>query len=140
MKRSGEYRKIARESLKNNWGMAVIVCLLISAVDGALCATGFGSIISLLITGPVLVALIIFFEKMINKQSSTYEDFFRSCADNFIENMTAYLVRTLYTLLWSLLFVIPGIIKSYSYAMTMYIKSKQPSLGSQRRRITHEQS
>lgn len=34
--------------------------------------------------------------------------------------------RTLYTFLWSLLFVIPGIIASYRYAMTPYILAEFP--------------
>ena len=34
----------------------------------------------------------------------------------------------LYTLLWSLLFIIPGIIASYSYAMTGYILAEHPEM------------
>lgn len=34
----------------------------------------------------------------------------------------------LYTFLWSLLFIIPGIIKQYSYAMTPYILAENPDL------------
>ena len=34
----------------------------------------------------------------------------------------------LYTFLWSLLFVIPGLIKSYSYSMTPYILAEHPEL------------
>ena len=34
----------------------------------------------------------------------------------------------LYTFLWSLLFIIPGIVKSYSYAMTPYILLDRPEL------------
>lgn len=37
-------------------------------------------------------------------------------------------LRSLYVLLWSLLLFIPGIIASYSYAMTGYILAEQPSL------------
>ena len=33
-----------------------------------------------------------------------------------------------YTLLWTLLFAIPGIIKSYSYAMTPYILAENPDM------------
>ncbi|MBR5247351.1 MAG: hypothetical protein IKV27_00130, partial [Lachnospiraceae bacterium] len=40
---------------------------------------------------------------------------------------TRFLVG-LYTLLWSLLFVIPGIMASYSYAMTGYILAEHPEL------------
>jgi len=37
-------------------------------------------------------------------------------------------LKTLYCLLWSLLFIIPGIIASYSYAMTGYILAEHPEL------------
>lgn len=41
---------------------------------------------------------------------------------------TARLLRGLYVLLWSLLFIIPGIIAGYSYAMTEYILAEHPEL------------
>ena len=34
----------------------------------------------------------------------------------------------LYTLLWTLLFIIPGLIKTYSYAMTPYILAENPGM------------
>ena len=37
-------------------------------------------------------------------------------------------LRTLYLLLWTLLFVIPGIIKEYSYAMSYYILAEHPEM------------
>lgn len=37
-------------------------------------------------------------------------------------------LKTLYTFLWSLLFIIPGIIANYSYAMTGYILADHPEL------------
>lgn len=37
-------------------------------------------------------------------------------------------LKTLYCFLWSLLFIIPGIIASYSYAMTGYILAEHPDL------------
>ncbi len=40
----------------------------------------------------------------------------------------ARLLRGVYVLLWSLLFIIPGIIASYSYAMTTYILAENPEL------------
>jgi hypothetical protein len=38
------------------------------------------------------------------------------------------LLQTVYTVLWSLLLVIPGIIKSYSYAMTSFILKDEPEM------------
>jgi len=40
----------------------------------------------------------------------------------------ARLLQSIYTLLWSLLFIIPGIVASYSYAMTGYILAEHPEL------------
>lgn len=40
-------------------------------------------------------------------------------------------LRDLYILLWSLLFLIPGIIKSYEYAMIPYILAERPDLETQ---------
>ena len=38
------------------------------------------------------------------------------------------LLKTVYVLLWTLLFIIPGIVASYSYAMTNYILAETPEL------------
>lgn len=40
----------------------------------------------------------------------------------------AYLLIFVYTLLWIMLFIIPGIVKSYSYALTPYILADHPEL------------
>ena len=40
----------------------------------------------------------------------------------------ARLLQTLYILLWSLLFIIPGIIAAYSYSMTGYILADNPDM------------
>ena len=40
----------------------------------------------------------------------------------------ARLLQSVYILLWSLLFIIPGIVAAYSYAMTSYILAENPEL------------
>ena len=57
------------------------------------------------------------------KVSDLFSQFHR-LGEGFVMNF----LMALYTLLWSLLFVIPGIIKSYSYAMTPYIMAEHPAL------------
>ncbi len=47
---------------------------------------------------------------------------------NWKTTTAARFLRGLYTFLWSLLFIIPGIIASYSYAMTGYILAEHPEL------------
>mgnify|MGYP001127432324 CR=1 FL=1 len=45
---------------------------------------------------------------------------------NFSNNMVAGILVPIFTFLWSLLFFIPGIVKSFSYAMTFYILNDHP--------------
>lgn len=40
-----------------------------------------------------------------------------------------YILRQLFTMLWMLLLIVPGVIKSYSYAMTMFIAKDNPQMG-----------
>lgn len=48
---------------------------------------------------------------------------------NYGKTLGTMLLMAIYVWLWSLLFLIPGIIKSYSYAMTPFILNDEPELG-----------
>ena len=51
-----------------------------------------------------------------------------SCISNWKTTAVAKLLMNIYTFLWALLFIIPGIMASYSYAMTNYILAEHPEL------------
>lgn len=53
---------------------------------------------------------------------------FDGYTNGFQRIFTTGLLQFIYTVLWSFLFVIPGIIKSYSYSMTYYILKDNPEL------------
>lgn len=59
-----------------------------------------------------------------NAQLSDLIEGFRRFGDVFV----LHLLIGLYTFLWSLLFVIPGIVKSYSYALAPYILRDNPGM------------
>lgn len=68
-----------------------------------------------------------FANKMLNKQDASFQDLtsqFHRFGDGFVQ----MLLRNIYTALWTCLLIIPGIIASYSYAMTPYIMLDQPEL------------
>ncbi len=46
--------------------------------------------------------------------------------DRLVDGFIMNLLIAVYTFLWMLLFIIPGIVKSFSYAMTPYILSEHP--------------
>ena len=51
--------------------------------------------------------------------------------DYFGQGFLQMFLRGLYVLLWTLLFIIPGIIKEYAYAMTPFIMAEDPNLTAQ---------
>jgi len=51
---------------------------------------------------------------------------------NYRHIVGAMLLRDLFIFLWSLLFIIPGIIKFYSYRMVPYILADNPNIGASR--------
>ena len=50
---------------------------------------------------------------------------------NFKGIISTMLLRDIYTFLWTLLLIIPGIIKSYAYRMTPYILADNPNIGTE---------
>jgi len=49
---------------------------------------------------------------------------------NLKKAAAVYLKQTIYTTLWSLLFVVPGIIKAYEYSQAMYVAIDNPEMSS----------
>lgn len=47
---------------------------------------------------------------------------------SYVRNILAMLLRDLFITLWSLLFIIPGIVKTYSYRMVPYILADDPTI------------
>lgn len=60
-------------------------------------------------------------------RSVEFNDLF-SQFDRFGAGFAQRFLRNLYVTLWSLLFIIPGIVKSYAYAMTPFIMAEHPNL------------
>ena len=121
--------KMARESLKNKWGLAIgtfVVYLLINVIIQVIPIVG--PITSLIITGPFTLGLVIFSLSISRNQETKLEDIFQGF-NNFGTALGAYLLMALFTLLWTLLLLIPGIIAAISYSMTFYIIADEKSIG-----------
>ena len=115
MKTAHEFKTLARENLKGNWGVAILTSLTALALPALLnLIPAIGSIASLVITGQIAVGEIIFYSRLNKKMNVDIKDLFDGFSSNFISNFCTYLLMGLYLILWSLLFFIPGIIKSFS--------------------------
>ena len=122
-----DYRKLAWSKLKGNWGVAIAAALIYSVLMSALSA--FGGIGTLILGGALTVGLCGFYLALVRCGSAKLEEMFNNITSDFVSRMLAYILYSIYVALWSLLFVIPGIVKSYSYAMTFYILRDNPGIG-----------
>lgn len=64
---------------------------------------------------------------LVDRLEGSFENLFAYFSD-WKTTVAARFLQSIYILLWSLLFIIPGIIASYSYAMTEYILAEHPEL------------
>jgi uncharacterized membrane protein len=119
-----ELKNRAKQALDGNWGSAIIAFLLYYIIVSFLSTTGVGSFV----TGLITVGYISFFTNLLRGNKLTIEGSLAAITENVGTKFVATLLVMLYTFLWSLLFIIPGIIKSYSYAMTSYILLDRPEL------------
>ena len=155
--RSSDYRRIAREKLSGNWGISVGIALVASILGGLVSSSGnasflfnenllvfmppeiltllaaigvTASLLSLaqfLISGVVQLGYVQFLLKQYKNGTGDFADLF-SQFNRFGQGFAQMFLRGLYIFLWSLLFVIPGIIKTYSYAMTPFIMAENPHM------------
>ena len=83
---------------------------------------------TLLITGPMTLGLAYFSLSIARGQYAQLQQIFDGF-NNFGTALGAYLLMLIFTLLWMLLLIIPGIIAALSYAMTFYIIADDPNIG-----------
>ncbi len=90
--------------------------------------TSFSSLFSLLVAPVVIVGATKYFLNFSNGTSFGTDDF-KFAFDNYFKILCSMLWMELFEMLWSLLFIIPGIIKSVAYSFTPYILAENPNVG-----------
>lgn len=87
----------------------------------------------ILVGFPLFVGLVNSFKKLLTTgDDRVTENEFKIGFGNWLHHVWGYLLRSIFTFLWSLLFLIPGIVKSLAYAMTNYILVDYPELSANR--------
>ena len=120
-----ELKANAKAQIKGKIGVLFLITLIIGLISGA------ASAVLSLIPGGSLVASIIITPAFTLSVYRVYVNLFKGAApqvkdafcgfDDFWAAFKVTFLVGLFTFLWSLLFVIPGIIKAISYSMSFYI-------------------
>ena len=133
MKTRAELKAMAKEQIRGNIGALFVITLIIGGISFLagliLGMIPMGSlIVSLIITPAFSLSTLRIYLALVNSgQKPEPRDAF-SGFDDFWSAFKTTFPTGLFTFLWSLLFIIPGIIKGYSYSMAMYIVAENPGI------------
>jgi len=125
---NNEIKDQALSVLNGNWGNAIgAFAVYLLVLTGAQFVPFVGGIASLIIGGPMYLGISIFSLKYSRKQETRLENIFDGF-QNFGNSLAAYLLIVLFTFLWMLLLIVPGIIASISYSQTFYIMAEEEAI------------
>ena len=114
----------AKAALSGNWGIAIGIWVVYLVLSAVIALTFIGSII---LSGVLAFGFMAAYLTLVRTKNTSFETLF-SGFSNFGTTCVAGILQTIFLTLWSLLFFIPGIVKTYSYSMTYYLLRDNPNL------------
>lgn len=85
------------------------------------------AIVLMIIGGPITLGYAQYNLNLVDGFNPQFSDLF-SKFGQFGQGFCVQFLRRLFIMLWSFLFVIPGLVKSYSYSMAAYIAAENPDM------------
>ncbi len=121
-----ELKEKAKNLFKLDYWQFVLVYLVFSGIF-AFSTSSYGIPI-LVIGGPLTAGFIMFNLNYIRGNNGTFLNIFDSFK-RFTDYFLTFLLKFAYVFLWTLLFIVPGIIKALSYSQALYIMYDNPGIG-----------
>jgi uncharacterized membrane protein len=121
-------KSAARRQIKGNIGILFVISLLSGLITGALSAIPLvGTIAGMLLSAAFALAVINIYLGLTQGRKPEVADLFSEMSNILPAFCTQFLVG-LFTFLWSLLLIVPGIIKACAYSQAMYILAENPGI------------
>ncbi|MDX9887890.1 MAG: DUF975 family protein [Anaerovoracaceae bacterium] len=133
---SKNMRALGRMALETKRNTAMLVMLvygvavmlppaIISILFGGTLGENMSLLYTLLVTGPFTYGLAVFFLATFRRQESEVQQVFEGF-EKFAKTLGLFFYILLFVILWSLLFIIPGIIASFRYSQAFLIMVDHP--------------
>ena len=117
-------RAEARNRLSGNWGQPIGVFSIYLLITIVLQNIPFiGPIALIFVAGPLTLGFTIYFLKFLKDEESNLNQLFEGFK-NYGSVLVTYLLYTIYIILWTLLFIIPGIIAQMKYSQVWFIMAE----------------
>ena len=145
-----ELKTAAKQAIAKDRGACIVILLLITIASGILqglaaflakhdlgMISSIISLASIIIIIPLTIGAIRAYMRIRATGQSDYNDLLTGFNDNFINTVLVMFVTSMFISLWTLLFVIPGIIFGLKWQMVPYIIAENPNIsGKEARRIS----
>ena len=155
MKTNSEIRQETLAFMKGNWGSGVLVTFMFLALVFLCSATAtysgttlgglalgvgvpqvqafgevFNILVSILVIWPLSFSLIKLYLNFVREEEKlAVKGMFKGFKKPYYgKSIGLFLLTTIFTLLWTLLLIIPGIIKSLAYSLAPYILADNPEI------------
>ncbi len=128
--RENARKQLGENIFKSKWLMMLAVCAMLPLAEAA--ATSlfvFGVIAVIIVAGPLHYGVARATVECVEGEKWDVSHAFVGFSENFGHSAMLGFLRGLFTFLWSLLFIVPGIVKIYSYATCFYIQQEQNNKG-----------
>ncbi len=130
----GELKKQSKEIYKDHWNniiLFIIASIVIYIVSHYIDRIVFKNISIASTLGGIIIEFGVasFFLTLVREKKSDWKRIMDIFDYNFLKVVGLSIVRDVIIFLWSLLLIIPGIMKAYSYAMAFYIYRDNPDIG-----------
>ena len=125
-----ELKAKAKEQIKGNIGVLFLMYLVIAAIATLVnIIPGVGALADVVVISPLASLVMIMTYLNLAKGIKPELAMLFQHLNKFWGAFKVQFLSGLYIMLWSLLLVIPGIVKAYSYSMAMYILAENPEMG-----------
>ncbi len=130
MKSRVEIKAQAKANFKQQLGISILAFVLYSVITSVVSGATFG-IAAFFLLPPLTVGFAYFSLRVYRGDTVEITDMLSTGFRDYMKSLVGILWMYLFTFLWSLLFVIPGIIKSIAYSMTPYILAERDDVSAQ---------
>ena len=135
----GKIKKISRQMFRGQWAacfLAVFIQwalvqipqILVFYLTKSQVASTLLDIYTVVITGPMTLGLAVHFLDTFRRQQEPMLGSFARGASDFLSGVLLFLVSGILIFLWSLLFLVPGILAAIRYSQAFHILGEEPGL------------
>ena len=126
-KNFGYFRNLGWSQLQGRWGQPVVFTLVFLIISGLVSSIG-GGLLSLILLPMGYSYAVSFLDDKRTGEGFKVETLFDGYKD-FLRIFGTMFLEGVYAFLWTLLLIIPGVIKLISYSQTYYVLKDNPELG-----------